>query len=184
MRTASACSWLFGAAWMAAGAGAALAQATTGAVEGRIAGPDGGALPGVTVTAAGALPGSRVAVTDGAGAYHLAALPPGSYEVRVELQGFAPQKSRVIVSLDATTRADFRLAPALAEEVTVRAAAPLIDPDAVEISDTVPARAFEQLPLSRDYTSVALLEPGVTLDNGGALSPFAATPPQTTSLTS
>src|SRR5258708_30123010 len=136
---------LAGVAWMVAGAGAALAQATTGTVEGRIAGPDGGALPGVTVTAAGALPGSRVAVTDGAGAYHLAALPPGSYEVRVELQGFAPQKSRVIVSLDATTRADFRLAPAHTEEVPVRAAAPLIDPDALDIPDTAPARAFEKL---------------------------------------
>lgn len=174
MRTGVACSRLFAAAWLA-GAAAALAQTTTGAVEGRISGPDGGSLPGVTVTAAGALPGGRAAVTDGAGAYHLAALPPGSYEVRAELQGFAPQTSRVVVSLGATTRADFRLSPALAEEVTVRAAAPLIDPDAVEISDTVPARAFERLPLSRDYTSVALLEPGVSLDNGGALSVFGAT---------
>jgi outer membrane receptor protein involved in Fe transport len=171
-RRGSVGPWLLAAALATTAAGA---QTTTGAIEGRVVGPDGGALPGATVTATGSLPGGRVGATDGAGAYHLAALPPGTYEVRAELQGFAPQKSAVIVSLAATTRADFHLNPALAEEVTVRAEAPLIDLKSVEVSDTVPARAFEKLPLSRDYTSVALLEPGVSQDNGGFLSVFGAT---------
>ena len=51
---------LLSAAVLAAAA-AATAQTTTGAIEGRAVGPDGGVLPGVTVTATGALPASRVA---------------------------------------------------------------------------------------------------------------------------
>ncbi|HEV3457899.1 MAG TPA: carboxypeptidase regulatory-like domain-containing protein, partial [Thermoanaerobaculia bacterium] len=149
-------------------AAAATAQTTTGAIEGRVLGPDGGVLPGVTVTATGALPASRVAETDDFGIYHLSLLPPGDYEVHAERQGFAPQKSTAIVSVLATTRLDFHLSPAVSEEVTVRAEAPLIDLKSVEVSDTIDAKAFERLPLSRGYTSVALLEPGVSLDNNNS----------------
>jgi len=175
MWTRNGSIWLWVLAAGLALAAAAGAQTTTGAIEGRVVGPDGGILPGVTVTASGSLPASRVAETDGFGIYHLSLLPPGTYEVRAELQGFAPQKSTAIVSILATTRLDLRLSPAVAEEVTVRAEAPLIDLKSVEVSDTVDAKAFERLPLSRDYTSVALLEPGVTLDNNNAISVFGAT---------
>jgi Carboxypeptidase regulatory-like domain/TonB dependent receptor len=175
-RGGALCRWLLAAGLAAAAtASAAIAQTTTGTIEGRVVGPDGGALPGVSVTAAGALPASRVAETDAGGLYRLPALPPGSYEVRVELQGFATRKSVAIVSIAATTRLDFHLSPAVSEELTVRAEAPLIDLYSVEVSHTMDARAFERLPLSRDYTSVALLEPGVTLDNNNALSVFGAT---------
>jgi hypothetical protein len=174
-RGGSVCRWLLAAGLAAAAAGGAAAQTTTGAIEGRVVGLDGSALPGVTVTAAGALPASRAATTDGSGLYRLPVLPPGTYQVSAELSGFAAQKSAAIVSIAATTRLDFRLSPAVSEELTVRAEAPLIDPHSVEVSHTVDAKAFERLPLSRDYTSVALLEPGVTLDNNNGLSVFGAT---------
>jgi outer membrane receptor protein involved in Fe transport len=166
--TAATVAALAGLAGLACTA-AAVAQTTTGTIEGRIVGPDGGALPGVTVTATGARPGTRVTTTDGFGIYHLAALPPGTYEVTAELPGYATQRSTANVSVVATVRADFRLNPSLAEVVTVTGAAPQIDPDSVEMSGTVDARAFEKLPLARDYVQVALLEPGVTTDNNSSL---------------
>jgi outer membrane receptor protein involved in Fe transport len=162
-RRGTICLWLFAAGMTVAAA--ATAQTTTGAIEGRVLGPDGGVLAGVTVTATGALPANRVAETDDFGIYHLSLLPPGDYEVRTERQGFAPQKSTAIVSVLATTHLDFHLNPAVSEEVTVRAEAPLIDLKSVEVSHTIDAKSFERLPLSRGYTSVALLEPGVSLDN-------------------
>jgi len=53
----------------------------------------GGALPGVTVTAASEalIEGSRLAVTDGAGAYQLIDLRPGTYALTYDLPGFGTQ---------------------------------------------------------------------------------------------
>jgi outer membrane receptor protein involved in Fe transport len=154
--------------------GAHLAAQTTGRIEGRVAAPDGSPLARVTVTAAGALPGTRTVVSDAAGAYRLGALPPGTYQLRVSSPGYAAQESTVVVSLGATTSADFQLTPAVAEEVTVRSEAPLVDTRSTEVGTTMDARAFERLPLSRDYTSIALLQPGVTTDGAG-FSVFGAT---------
>ena len=57
----------------------ALAQQTTGNITGRVIDQQGGALPGVTVTATQAATGfSRTIVTDGEGVYRLTALPVGN----------------------------------------------------------------------------------------------------------
>jgi outer membrane receptor protein involved in Fe transport len=160
------------AAWAALGAFEALAPRhlaaqTTGRIEGRVSAPGGIALGHVAVTATGAQPGTRTVESDAAGAYRFAALPPGTYNLRASLSGYAPQESTVIVSLGATTTADFQLTPAVAEEVTVRSEAPLVDIRSTEVGTTMDAKAFERLPLTRDYTSIALLQPGVTTDGAG-----------------
>ncbi len=148
-------------------AGALDAQTrTTGVIEGHVT-AEGNPLPGVTVTASGAVPGSRTAVTDAAGAYRFPALPPGRYELTTDIQGFGPQKREVVAALGATTAADFQLRAELKQEITVEAEAPAIDPKATDVGTTVDARAFTQLPLPRDYGSIALLQPGVTSDQAG-----------------
>jgi hypothetical protein len=151
-----------------------LTAQTTGAILGRILTGEGAAVSGVTVTATGALPGVRTARTDADGVYRFAALPPGRYSITTEIQGFGPQQREVIVSLGATTTADFRLVPELHEQITVQAEVPAIDPHTADIGTTVDARAFTQLPLPRDYSSIALLQPGVTADGAG-FSVFGAT---------
>ncbi|MEO8033611.1 MAG: carboxypeptidase-like regulatory domain-containing protein, partial [Acidobacteriota bacterium] len=48
----------------------------------------GGALPGATVTISSpALQGTRTTITGSNGDYNIAALPPGRYTVRAELEG-------------------------------------------------------------------------------------------------
>ncbi len=63
-------------------------------VRGRITDPEGLPLPGVTVTLTG--PDGRVqtAVTDGTGAYAIAA-PAGSYHLKAQLDGFQPAERSV-----------------------------------------------------------------------------------------
>ena len=157
------------------GAGSLGAQTqTTGVVEGRVLTAEGLALPGAAVEATGALPGRRTAVTDATGTYRFAALAPGRYQITITLQGFGPQQREVAISLDATTKADFRLMPELHEEITVQAETPAIDPHATDVGRTIDAHAFTQLPLPRDYASVALLQPGTTSDGAG-FSVFGAT---------
>ncbi|MCY3846694.1 MAG: TonB-dependent receptor [Acidobacteria bacterium] len=80
----------------------------------------GGVLPGVTITAESAGGDlTRETVSDGAGRYAIAGLPPGAYEVEAALAGFQGQAAMVEVGA-AGARADLTLAIApLAETVTV-----------------------------------------------------------------
>ena len=82
-------------AWSASGS----AQETTGTLQGRIVDTQGLAVPGATVTAAGPQ-GTKTAVSGEEGRFSIPFLVPGSYAVRVELQGFkAAEQKDVIVGL-------------------------------------------------------------------------------------
>ena len=77
----------------------ALAQRDTATAIGTVSDAQGAVLPGAIVTAVNAATGvSRAVVTDAEGVYRLAALPPGTYEFRAELAGFAPA-SRTALTL-------------------------------------------------------------------------------------
>jgi Carboxypeptidase regulatory-like domain/TonB dependent receptor-like, beta-barrel len=152
---------------LAALCAAALDAQTTGDIEGRVLGPDGSALGGVTVAATGNVPGERRAVSDAAGRYHLAALAPGDYTLRADLTGFAAQERDAIVSLGATTTVDFSLTPAVEEKMTVVGESPLVDTHSATVGNVVEAQAFLRIPLARDYTSIALFQPGVSQDGAG-----------------
>ena len=73
---------------------AAVARAQTGgSLRGYVKDEQGGALPGVSVTATSpALIQPSTAVTDAEGYYRLINLPPGPYTITAELTGFAPYK--------------------------------------------------------------------------------------------
>src|SRR5687768_1871321 len=72
-------------------------QSTTATVRGTIQDPSGGVLPGATVTATNT--GTTVAqttVSDDRGQYLFAALFPGTYDLKVELQGFKTYERKAI----------------------------------------------------------------------------------------
>jgi hypothetical protein len=102
----------------------------TGAVLGQVIDGQGAALPGVTVTVSGPnLMGTRSTVTDAEGSYRFPALPPGTYMVKAELDGFKTVV-RENIRLTTTTRltVDFILEQtAVQEEVTVVAQSPTVD---------------------------------------------------------
>ena len=81
-----------------------LAQQTTGNISGRALDPQGSAMPGVTVTAKNPQTGyTRAVVTDAEGIYRLSALPIGTYDLTIELQGFSTmEKQGVVVSVGQT----------------------------------------------------------------------------------
>jgi hypothetical protein len=144
----------------------ALAQ-TTGGLSGKVTDIQGAALPGVTVEVRSpSLQGVRTDVTGSDGTYHFALLPPGSYEVRYTLQGFgAAQRSNVRISLGKEATVDVRLSAAsLTEELTVTAAAPLIDTSSTTVGTNLDQRAIDSLPTARDYASIVQVSPGVSSD--------------------
>ena len=146
---------------------AALASAqTTGSLIGRATDESGGALPGVTVEAKSpSLQGTKAAVTQPDGSFRLTLLPPGAYTVSASLAGFARAEKTVVVQLDRTAEADFRLFPAARAEVTVTAEAPVIDATSTTVGANVSQRAIVSLPSGRNYSSVVQIVPGTSTDN-------------------
>ncbi len=64
----------------------ALAQQTGGVAGGRVLDPQDRAVPGATVTARSPQTGfTRIDISDAVGLYRIPALPPGLYQIKVEL---------------------------------------------------------------------------------------------------
>ena len=141
------------------------AQVTTGQITGRVLDSAGGVLPGVTVTARQTETGlQRAATSDDEGRYALAALPPGSYEIRAELAGFRPLvRSGLTLAVAQAAVIDLTMTVGgIAEQVTVIAEAPAVNTRTGELSYLVDARTIEELPLNgRNFTDLALLQPSV-----------------------
>jgi hypothetical protein len=141
------------------------AQVTTGTIAGRLLDPQGGALPGATVTARQTETGlQRTTTADAQGRYTLPALPPGSYELRAELQGFrALIRSGITLTIGQTAVVDLTMqVGGVAEQLTVVAEASAVNTRTGELSYLVDERAIEELPLNgRNYTDLALLQPTV-----------------------
>src|SRR4051795_9543647 len=68
------------------------AQVQTGSIAGVATDTSNAVMPGVTVSVSGEklIGGVQTQTTDTAGAYRFDRLPPGSYTVKFELQGFRP----------------------------------------------------------------------------------------------
>ena len=99
----------------------AIAAGQDAALSGTVTDTTGLVLPGVTVEARSAAGEPvRTAVTDGAGVFTIAPLPPGAYDVTFNLTGFSPAvRDAVEVGVGATVTLDVELAVQLEERVVV-----------------------------------------------------------------
>src|SRR5436309_56050 len=161
-------SYLFSTAFvLALGCASALAQQTTGNITGRVVDQQGGAMPGVTVTAKSPTTGFvRAETSDSEGLYRLNALPVGNYEVTADLPGFATVVQKdIIVAVAQTTSIDFSMKVAsVAETVNVAGTSPLIETTASSVGGFVDPKRIESLPLNgRQFANLAATVPGVGL---------------------
>src|SRR5438876_4778641 len=148
-------------------AGAAAQASRVGAtLEGIVSDTSGAVIPNSKVTLHNPLTNqSRTVTTDEQGFFRAAQLAVGTYEVRVEQTGFAPyRRAGVVASLGQTVHLDIVLAPAsAAEQVTVNAQPPSLDPSQSSVVSTVDQERIEELPVrSRNYLDFVLLAPGVS----------------------
>lgn len=142
----------------------AVAQGSTGGFYGVVTDDTGSVVPGATVTITNLRTSlQRVIITDESGHYVAPLLPPGEYQVAVELSGFRRAvRERVTMQVNQEVRADFRLSiGAVAEQVEVTAEVPLVQTDTATVGTVVTARQAVELPLnSRNFLQLNLLVPG------------------------
>ncbi len=140
-------------------AGAAMA-ATTGRLTGVVEDNNGVALPGVTaiISSDVLIGGQQVAVTGVDGEFVFNLLPPGVYNVKLDLPGFQPVELEAKVSLDRTTTVRAQMVEVqFAEEIQVTATAPVVDTTQVDSSTTFDQAYLENAAVGaggRDYLSV------------------------------
>src|SRR5262245_12714019 len=135
--------------------------------------PQGGVLPGVTVTISSpAMMGVRTVTTTEGGVYQLTGLPPGTYGVKYELSGFTTLlRDDIRVQVAQTTRLDVELAVGnLQETVTVSGESPVVDVSSTTTQTNISRDLYEAIPTGRNPWVMAGLVPGVItgrLDVGG-----------------
>lgn len=135
-----------------------------GAVRGVVKDAEGTALPQATVKISGQLlPQGREYMTGVEGVFTFAGLPPGKYTLFVTQERMLDYTAEVLVGIDRTTQINVTMTAVgrIAEEVTVTAAAPVIDYKSTEISSNWQSAVVEKLPLGRSYASLFQLAPGV-----------------------
>lgn len=146
-------------------AGGASAQSFKATVIGTVIDSSGAVVPGAIVSIVQEGTGRTAATTTGSeGTFSLPQLPPGRYELTIELTGFRKFVQRgLVLETDQTRRIEAKLELGnVAEVVTVEAKAAVINTDTSNKGEVITARQLADLPLNgRNYTELALLVPGI-----------------------
>jgi len=158
--------------------GTPLAHAqTTGSITGTVTDASGAVLPGVTITLSGdrLIGGPQTQVSDTNGTYRFDRLVPGTYGVKMELQGFRAVDRpdvRISAAFVATINGKMEVG-SLSETITVTGESPTVDVRSNVQQTVMNQEILEGIPTGRDPWSLAKLIPGVqvsTYDVGGTQS--------------
>lgn len=151
---------------MLASALALEAQTTGSSLRGYVKDEQGGALPGVTVTATSPdLIKPASGVTDGAGYYRIINLPPGDYVVTAELPGFSIfRREGILLRAAVNFQVDVTLKlGALSETITVSGESPMLEVSKPGNVLNIDGEFQKQMPLAarRNWTDFLEQTPGV-----------------------
>jgi len=141
----------------------ALAQETTGGIQGTVKDPQGAVIPGATVEVSSpALIGKKSAITDSGGFFHIEQLPPGIYSISVNAAGFAPQtQSNLELRVGALPTVNLTMqVGGITQEVSVSAEAAVIDITQSKVQTNVTGEVLTNIPKLRSFQSVIPFAPG------------------------
>ncbi|MFY9558955.1 MAG: carboxypeptidase regulatory-like domain-containing protein [Terriglobales bacterium] len=143
----------------------------TASVTGTVLDSSGASVANAQVTVSAADRGiNRTTTTNSDGAYSVAALPPGSYDISVSAQGFKKYQAKgVILRVAQKARVDVPLqVGAATTEVTVEGVSVAqVETQSSDLSGTVTGREISQLQLNgRNFAQLVTLVPGVVSQTG------------------
>ncbi len=166
----AAAAWIALTAALAADLGAQNVS-TTGQIRGRITSAEGGAVPGVVLTAVNTETGfRRTALSDEDGTFVVRLLPPGTYDLATEVIGYrAETRAGLRVVIGQSSVANFELQTSAVEIAGIEVSA---ERDAIDVADggvtqLVSQQEIEDLPsLGRDFVDFINLSGLVAPDQG------------------
>ena len=151
-----------------------LAQTAAATLSGTVTDERDALVPGATVTATNPATGLRRQVTTGDdGTFTIPLLPPATYTILVEQQGFATAKlDGVVLNVNdnRSLNIQLRLGQISGDTVTIDANANTVQ-ESPEVATTVDRQFVANLPLNgRSFQSLIVLSPGVVLARTSATS--------------
>ena len=143
------------------------AQILYGSIVGVVKDTQGAVMPGATITIVNRDTNlTRETTTDAQGNYSIVNVLPGSYNVRVSLQGFRENvRSGVPVIIGEISRVEVTLElGALTETITVASSTNLLQTDLADVHTELRSAEIQVLPLNRfrNYQALMNLVPGTT----------------------
>src|SRR5947207_1630514 len=152
---------LFGTARLSQG------QVLYGSIVGTVEDPSGSVVPKATVTVVNKQTGAiRETSADEAGRFSILTLPAGAYDLKISATGFRQlTKTDIEVAINTVTRADAKLEVGQTnEQVTVSAAAAVLQTDKSDVRHELTGSTIQNLPLPgyRNYQTLLELVPGAS----------------------
>ena len=145
-------------------ANVALGQDVTATITGTVMDPSGAAVVGATVTAKSVERGiAYTGTTNESGIYRISQLPVGSYDLKVEKQGFQTSfYPAFVLVLNQIARVDVQMKVGqVSQTIEVTGAMPVLKTEATQVDTIINAATNEELPLAtRNYVELTLLSPG------------------------
>ena len=150
---------------------------STATLQGTVSDAQSAVMPGVSITVHNtATNQDRTVVTDAAGQFVAPALAPGHYEITAHIDGFQEQKRELDLGPAQTVALNIKLSVgALAENVTVSGAAPLVDTATVSVGQVMAEKTVQEIPLNgRHFVDLGPLMPGgsTSPQNAGLSAPL------------
>lgn len=146
------------------------AERQTGSIFGTVTDKDKNPLPGAMVEIEGpAVMGKRSYVTSETGIFRFAALPPGPYDIRIEMPGFKTLNQRgIFVRVGRTSRADIVLEESsIEEEITVVTESPGVDVLSSRMGVNHSSAFLSSIPLNRNLGDIRNIAPGAVAGAAG-----------------
>jgi hypothetical protein len=139
---------------------------STATLKGTVTDPTGAVVVGATVTAKSVERGTtRVVQSNTEGLYQIPSLQPGSYQLRIEAQGFETaivNNLQLNVGQTALYDAQLRVG-AVTNIIEINTEAPVVEVERTQQANTIESRQIANLPnLGRNFTAYVFTLPGVS----------------------
>ena len=127
----------------------AFSQGNLGAITGTAQDSSGGVVPDLPLTITNVQTGVKWTATTSSAGYYRVAVPPGTYRLEAQKQGFKTHVTdKIVVPVAQIVTADFTLQVGdQSEKVEVTSTTPLFTPSTAEVGSSVSPQEFETLPI-------------------------------------